>query len=266
MPWSPFESSDQHSKFSSFFTLKNFPYLHLAEVIWSIMSEDSPLANNRTAEVFEYSPEPGQDDHPSYHHNRPSPLLEEEEEEEDEEESKPLASFSSSAASAASSSRGKSPVATTSKDVAVQVVVSPMSHDGCTRKTAVAVEPGRGRLFNSSTNVDNGKKESIDSPPPPTLNNDDGHQGQETNDGQQQQQQANNDNDNEIEGGGDQENEDQRDRRDEEENKSRKSDNIDKLDSVLIPNECNQDKDYDEDSCIVKCLYVTMTCCECSIM
>ncbi|KAL1518169.1 hypothetical protein ABEB36_001831 [Hypothenemus hampei] len=200
MPWSPFESSDQHSKFSSFFTLKNFPYLHLAEVIWSIMSEDSPLANNRTAEVFEYSPEPGQDDHPSYHHNRPSPLLEEEEEEEDEEESKPLASFSSSAASAASSSRGKSPVATTSKDVAVQVVVSPMSHDGCTRKTAVAVEPGRGRLFNSSTNVDNGKKESIDSPPPPTLNNDDGHQGQETNDGQQQQQQANNDNDNEIEG------------------------------------------------------------------
>lgn len=57
-----------------------------------------------------------------------------------------------------------------------------------------------------------------------------------------------------------------KDKKDRKEDKFKKNGNIDKLDGVWVPKEKKQQDEQDEDNCIVKCLYVTMTCCECSIM
>ncbi|XP_076272561.1 uncharacterized protein LOC143204022 isoform X2 [Rhynchophorus ferrugineus] len=133
-----------------------------------------------------------------------------------------------------------SPVATTSRDVGVQKGVTDDKVKGEVQ-ASVLVEPGEGR--------DKEEKEYFGSP---TLNNEEIHS-----DNDKDASRRSTDNDGGYGG---------RDRRDRKDDKFRKNGNIDRLDGVWVPKEQKPRSEQDDDNCIVKCLYVTMTCCECSIM
>ncbi|XP_066138510.1 uncharacterized protein [Euwallacea fornicatus] len=168
----------------------------------SIMSGDSPMHNNRTADAFDFA-SPNQPVRPQ--------LLD------------------------PKSLSNAEPVATTSKDAAVQS--GPPDEKGAKGEVqaSVLVEPG-------------GKDENGDFGSSTWLNGCDN-----TVEGENNVERRNNkDNDGDYHG---------KDKKD----KFRKNGNIDRLDGVWVPKEEKQ-KEEQEDNCIVKCLYVTMTCCECSIM
>lgn len=193
----------------------------------SIMSSgDSPTHHNRTAEAFDFPPTNQSD-------NKPLPI-----------EAKPLPTDGRS-----------SPVATTSRDIGVQSGQEKTANKSGQEKTddksgrseiqaAVLVEPGG----DHKDKDDEGKAFGS-----PTLNN--------------------------IEGGGDRDKETERrgkgndggyegkEKKDRKDEKFRKNGNIDKLDGVWLPKDQKKPhEEQEDDNCIVKCLYVTMTCCECSIM
>ncbi|CAG9771128.1 unnamed protein product [Ceutorhynchus assimilis] len=133
--------------------------------------------------------------------------------------------------------------ATTSKDIGVQSKIGDKTDKSEVQASAVMVEPGGDK--------DDEDKEHFGSP---TLNNSD-NKGEKDENGEEKTGKFN---DAAHEGNG-------RDKKDE---KFHKNGNLDKLDGVWVPNNDKQkaDDDGEEDDCIVKCLYVTMTCCECSIM
>ncbi|XP_066249982.1 uncharacterized protein [Euwallacea similis] len=167
----------------------------------SIMSGDSPMHNNRTADAFDFS-SPNQQIRPQ--------LL----------DAKPLSNAE--------------PVATTSKDAAVQSGRPDEKGAKGEIQASVLVEPG-------------GKDENVDFGSSTWLNNcDNAVEGDND-----EERRNNKDNDGDCHG---------KDKKD----KFRKNGNIDRLDGVWVPKE--EKKQEEQDNCIVKCLYVTMTCCECSIM
>ncbi|KAH1008208.1 uncharacterized protein LOC109537679 isoform X3 [Dendroctonus ponderosae] len=179
----------------------------------SIMSGDSPLHNNRTAEAFSFNADSNQEGRPQ--------LL----------DSKQV--FSSEGRS--------SPVPTTSKEVAVQSAPTDEKvGDRPGGKGEVLAEP-----------IGDKDKEDKDEISSPTSNHD--SDGEDQCDDNEERRNGKKDS-GEHEGG----------------DKKEGKNNFDKLDGQWIPPEKKQqvekeDEKEEEDS-IVKCLSVTMACCECSIM
>ncbi|XP_050301068.1 uncharacterized protein LOC126739428 isoform X2 [Anthonomus grandis grandis] len=140
-----------------------------------------------------------------------------------------------------------SPVASGSRDVAVQNS-QPNQEKGDKEEVqaSVIVEPG-GKEKNDD------EKDGFASS---TLNND---EDEREHDKEGEEQRRGRNNDGEFGGG--------RDKKDRKDDKFKKNGNVDKLDGVFSAKGKKQKKKKDdEDDCMVKCLYVTMTCCECSIM
>ncbi|XP_030766163.1 probable pre-mRNA-splicing factor ATP-dependent RNA helicase DEAH5 isoform X2 [Sitophilus oryzae] len=218
MPYTPIEPPD-HCRFYNFLSLKRLPYINLADSIWSIMSSgDSPAHHNRTVEAFDFNPD---------RIDPPKPYLLE----------------AKSLPQEAGGGRG-SPVATTSRDVAVQSGKGEDKAKGEVQ-ASVLVEPGGGR---DKDKEEEGEEKFFGSP---TLNNEEEDRNRDKDDERRLR-----DNGDGGYGG--------KDRR--KDDKFRKNGNIDKLDGVWIPKDKKPQNESEDDNCIVKCLYVTMTCCECSIM